>query len=186
MTDARRPSSLNGGHRSRCLLLVPRGHDVPLDLLEGLTRRKVAVREVHDAPAVMVALADESPRRPRAVVVVHPRAMAAADPLVRAMRQYHDDVAIWRYDATEEPALHAWPDEPQPATSVTTDEAADADEPVNATDEQLTSNDVTEDDLPTEAERLALDDDADDSQLLTDEELAMLLGDDDLTDTQKG
>jgi len=176
MTETRRPVSPNGGHRSRCLLVVPRGHDVPLDLLDGLTRRDVAVREVHDAPAAMVALAETGPSRPKVVVVVHPAAQSAAEALVRAIGRYHEDVTVWRYDFAADPALQPWPGdsantprrEPQPDADVPTD-----DEPAAAP----TAAEPTEADWPDEAERLALDED-DDSPLLSDEELAMLLGDD--------
>jgi len=174
MTETRRPVSTNGGHRSRCLLVVPRGHDVPLDLLDGLTRRRVDVREVHDAPAAMVALAETGPSRPKVVVVVHPAAQSAAEVLVRAIGRYHGDVTVWRYDFAADPPLQPWPvdsantprREPQPDADVPTD-----DEPAAA------PTAPAEADPPSDAERLALDED-DDSPLLSDEELAMLLGDD--------
>jgi len=178
MIERRPTPSPNGGHAARCLLLVPRGHDAPLDLIDGLNRRKVATRQVHDAPAVMVALAEQTRRRPKVVVIVHPQAQTCAAPLVRAIRKYHGDVAIWQYDFAGDPRLHAWPDEPKPEPSV--EISPPAAEPIEQPAEQATQS-------PEPDETPALDEPLDeiDPPLLTDEELAMLLGDDDADFSEK-
>jgi hypothetical protein len=170
MIERRPKPTPNGGQKARCLLLVPRGHDAPLDLIDGLNRRQVAAREVRNAPAVMVALAEQRKRRPKVVVIVHPQAQSSAEALVHAIRRYHPDVAVWRYDFEHDPQLHAWPDEPQPEPSV------EVTPPAPVSPEPSAPDPATPDETPV--------DDLE-PPLLSDEELAMLLGDDDAEETEK-
>lgn len=180
MIERRPKPTPNGGHKARCLLLVPRGHDAPPDLIDGLNRRKVALREVRDAPAVMVALAEQRKRRPKVVVIVHPQAQSSAEPLVSAIRKYHHEVAIWRYDLEGDPSLRAWPDEPQPQPSVKTEELRSTSaEPSQPGPEPSEFEPGIE--QPAEAEPI----DDIEPPLLSDEELAMLLGDDDADEPEK-
>jgi len=86
--------SRNSDGRSRCLLLVPRGRDAPVDLLDGLRQRRVALREVSDPPAVMAALAHGSFD---SVVIVEPPSMPDARALVLALAEYHPHVRLWEY-----------------------------------------------------------------------------------------
>lgn len=91
-----------GHHRGRCLILVPRGFDAPPDLLQGLRQRGVALDEVGDAPAVMVALARG---RYLSLVIVEPQAVLELEELLDSVRQYHGPMPIWRYLADRDPRL---------------------------------------------------------------------------------
>ena len=87
---------------ARCLLLLRRGHDAPPDLVRGLHRRHVAVREVHDAPAAMAALA----RQPFHIfLIVEPAAWPDLTPLAHAVRHYHPAVRLWQYRWSAQPRL---------------------------------------------------------------------------------
>ena len=172
----------NGSPRARCLLLVPRGHDAPPDLLEGLARRRVRVREVNDAPSVMVALADSGAARPKVVVIVHPAAQGAAEALVAAVRRYHADVVVWRYEPGLRPALSAWPadetgqplqTDPQPVPYPFA-----AAEPPMPSEPQPPAGVATVEADGVNPAPAGLDDDDLEPPLLSEEELAMLLGDD--------
>jgi hypothetical protein len=86
----------------RCLLLVPRGYDAPLDLLDGFRRRGVAIREVPDAAAAMVALARE---KFVALVILEPDAAVDAGKLYHAVRRYHPGTPVWQYRWASDPRL---------------------------------------------------------------------------------
>lgn len=86
----------------RCLLLVPRGYDAPLDLLDGLRRWGVAVSEVSDEPAVMVALARGAVT---SLVIVEPSRHPNVAALTHAVNRYHTAVVLWRYEWSFEPRL---------------------------------------------------------------------------------
>jgi hypothetical protein len=90
----------------RCLMLVPRGHAAPADLLDGLTRRGVSVREVTDSPVVMVTLARQSHGM---LVVIEPAAWSDLPHLIAAVRRYHPSVAVWRYRHDGQPRLDRMP-----------------------------------------------------------------------------
>lgn len=98
-SEARRAA---GGGRGRCLMLVPRGFDAPPDLIEGMRQRGVALDEVADAPAVMVALARG---RYLSLVVVEPQAVLEMEELLESVRDYHGPMPIWRYVAEGHPRL---------------------------------------------------------------------------------
>lgn len=112
---------------TRCLLLVPRGFDAPLDLLDGLRRRRVTVQEVGDAPAVMVALATGSTAGPfAAVVLIEPDSVRDANRLIEAIRLHHP-VSIWRYGYDAHPRLNRVYTPPETAqTASPPDASADA------------------------------------------------------------
>ncbi len=186
-------------------MLVPRGCDAPLDLLDGLRRRTGLVREVVDPPSAMVRLAQD---RFEVLILVDPQLVRQVEQLVNAVSQYHPDVRIWRYDRGRRPALRTWTQPPETPTA--TDEAGDAgdtalpnaqaaedvdleqDEPDGSAPQieaSETDPDVAEAQQPdtpvaTQPPDEPAPDEADEPAdsleppLLTDEELAMLLGDD--------
>ncbi len=144
----------DGGGTARCTLWLPRGYDAPVDLVEGLRRREVRVAEVHDAPAVMVALAREREPAGHVLVIVEPSMLRSAEALRAAVAEYHPRVPVWRYDWQNRPALARWTDareRPEPAAP-----SAPPDDP-----------------LPRDLDPPP----ADDEPLLSEQELAMLLGD---------
>lgn len=83
-------------------MLVPRGFDAPLELVEGTSQRGVTVEEVGDAPSVMVALAKG---RYLSLVIVEPQAVLELAELIGAVKQYYPAVPVWRYGADERPRL---------------------------------------------------------------------------------
>ncbi|NBC11271.1 MAG: hypothetical protein GVY24_05970 [Planctomycetes bacterium] len=82
----------------RCVVVLPRGAGVeraPASLLAGLSQRRLDVVIAADAPTAMVELA----RRATAVmVVVEPGRQPQVGELVRAVRAYYPKVVCWRYD----------------------------------------------------------------------------------------
>lgn len=87
---------------TKSLILLPRGCEAPAELLEGLRRRQVSVREVHDAPAAMTALARG---RYLALVIVDPAAMSESENLARTVKSYHPELVVWQYRFDAQPAL---------------------------------------------------------------------------------
>ncbi len=145
-------------HPPHCLLVIPAGQDPPLDLLDGLRRREVAVREVGDAPSAMATLATPRTARPNMVVVVDPAGLRDADRLAATVRRYFPRMPLWRYVRGAHPPLIPWP-APGDARSAA---AAAAPAPAPETS-------------PAEPTYEQPGDDP--SSLLTEEELAMLLDD---------
>lgn len=88
--------------QGRCLLVVPRGCDAPVELLDGLRRHGVRAREVGDAPGAMVALAREPVE---AVVLVEPAMIHQVGRLKGAVRRYHAGVDLWQYERGAEVRL---------------------------------------------------------------------------------
>ncbi len=153
-----------------CLLLAPTGCDVPGDLLDGLRSRGVDLREVSDAPAVMTELATGNHR---IVILIEPGAVRDVEPLTRAMATYHPHTGVWQYSMALDPPLQAYP-MPRPAPADVVDREAEG---THRTDpppapQPITTSDQTEEPDAMEADEL------DERPLLTEEELAMLLGDD--------
>lgn len=144
---------------------------MPSDLLDGLRSRHVRVRQKSDAPAVMAELA-MGPSR--IVIIVEPAAVRDADALVAAIRRYHPGVSIWQYAMHLDPPLQPWPG--------MVDAAPPAHEPpAFGTDEPPAPNDspaAVFAGLVNDQEQDIEDIDQPQSPLLTEEELAMLLGDD--------
>lgn len=108
-----RDNPSRGGVRepTPCLMLVPRGFDAPLELIEGMRERGVRMQEVGDAPAVMVALAR---RRYLSVVIVEPFAVLELEQLLEAISRYHGPVPVWQYVADEKPRLSRLSQRPAP------------------------------------------------------------------------
>lgn len=104
----KRPTDAAG----QCLLLLPPGYEAPTDLLSGLRKRGVQVREVNDAPAAMLALARQ---RYLSLVIVEPDSLMQAGELAAAAHRYHAATTVWRYAAADEPRLMRWPGEAVPA-----------------------------------------------------------------------
>ena len=195
-----RPTASTNGDRAHCLMLVPRGYDAPLDLLDGLRQRRVPVRELHDAPAVMAELA-LCAGGGRLVVIIEPDALRHADALARAIMAYHPRVPVWSYRHRQRPALQAWPQiestvtaaGPTPQASVVDESPApEAAAPAQAKFPEAESivepsAEPATEPVPEPAPEPAPDTEAhtdasaeppedDDGPLLTDEELSMLLG----------
>jgi hypothetical protein len=152
-----------------CLLIAPAGCDVPSDLLDGLRSRQVRVRQKSDAPAVM---ADLAMGPSRILIIVEPAAVRDADTLVAAVRRYHPGVTVWQYAMQLDPPLQPWPG--KPAAVFTRDEAPPlrSDPPTPQDSPAAVFADYADDEQNLE------DIDQPESPLLTEEELAMLLGDD--------
>lgn len=178
---------------TRCLLLVPRGFDAPLDLLDGLRRRRVTVQEVGDAPAVMVALATGSTAGPfAAVVLIEPDSVRDADRLIAAIRRHHR-VAIWRYGYDAHPRLvrlYTPPEAATPAPVPGDTEAAPARPPKPPTEPPRASSLAQPirkpDDVPQAPPPPAPSDTPQAGDDLSADELAMLLGKDRPPDPEGG
>jgi hypothetical protein len=84
-----------GPDRARCVVLVGKGIPRPERLLEGLQKRGAAVEVVHDAPSVMVGLAEGA----QVVVVNEPRTVRRLPELLAAMRKYYPRAGCWRFEA---------------------------------------------------------------------------------------
>ncbi len=99
-TDATNPPSL--GCAARCLILAAAGQPVPDALRQGLRRRAVQCRLVTGPIRAMVELA----RCPgQALIIIEPEALAHADQLVAAVSRYHPRTALWRFDSNPKPLL---------------------------------------------------------------------------------
>ena len=98
----RSPASPGPHAARRCLMLLPRGFDAPPELLRGMERRGVELREVNDPASAMVALARE---RFLAMVLVEPATQAEAASLRQAVSRYHPRIRLWQYRADHEPRL---------------------------------------------------------------------------------
>lgn len=147
----------------------------------------------------MVALAMA---RFEVLILVDPVLIRQADQLVDAVGQYHPGVRIWRFDRGRRPALRTWADaapdasaEPTPAESppptqsdhagehaqtaapasaaAPTDQPSTDDQPAPADEQSSAPSDQTAHATADEPDHDTLE-----PPLLTDEELAMLLGDD--------
>ncbi|MHB1156308.1 MAG: hypothetical protein ACYC26_05650 [Phycisphaerales bacterium] len=164
--DRKPPMSI--AHPSKCLLWVSAGCDVPLELLDGLRRRDVAVRQVHDAPSVMAALATEGAK---VLVLVEPAMLRDVERLVKAVRGYHD-ASIWRYERGAMPALTPW----MPVKSEGENDKSEVE-----SGKSEVRNDTSDFPLPTSdlPDAPNPETEPDDGSLLTQAELTMLLNDDD-------
>ncbi|MFA7237631.1 MAG: hypothetical protein WC058_12275 [Phycisphaeraceae bacterium] len=161
MGERDRKPLMSQSHPSKCLLWVAAGCDVPLELLDGLRRRDVAVRQVHDSPSVMAALATEGAK---VLVLVEPATLRDVERLVKAVRGYHD-ASIWRYERGAMPALTPW-------MPVKSEVGSGKSEVRNDTsDFPLPTSDLPDTPNP--------EPEPDNDALLTQAELAMLLNDDD-------
>jgi hypothetical protein len=80
---------------ARCVVLVGKNVPRPDRLLEGLRKRGAQVELVHDAPAVMVGLAEGA----QVVVVNEPRTVRRLPELLAAVRKYYPGAGCWRFEA---------------------------------------------------------------------------------------
>lgn len=116
------------GAPPQCLLWSAVGCEPPLELLRGLGRRNVPVREVHDAPSIMLALAGAEPKaRGRVLVILEPDLLDEVEALVDAVRRYHRPITIWGYRADADPPLQPWPPAAAPAVDKSKAGPTDAD-----------------------------------------------------------
>ncbi len=186
-----RPTARAIADQPTCLLLAPSGCDVPGDLLEGLRSRNVVVREVGDAPAVMASLADG---KQRIVILIERDLIRDCELLVSSIRRYHPQVIIWQYSISLDPPLQplrpSAPEAGRPSQAVTWEGEAPAGPSTKVAKSRPLEPVVTVAPMtkPVEQEQPAqpklvepepLRDTLDESPLITEEELAMLLGDDD-------
>ena len=89
----------------RCLLVVPRGCDVPQDLMRCLYLRGFEVHTVDDGPSAMLELS----RNTFMSLAVHrPDALVDGPRLLGAVRRYHRNVLLWRHDPDASPRLSVW------------------------------------------------------------------------------
>lgn len=170
----------------RCVVVLPRGAGVeraPASLLAGLSQRRLDVVIAPDAPTAMVELA----RRPTAaVVVVEPQHLPQVGELIRAVRAYYPNVVCWRYEQQEAgpgrlSAINGTYDEPTDGWS----QAASASGPMEpgkfdpVEDEELERVlGRTRQRIDPLLTRIKRPDRASSSPLISEQELAMLLGED--------
>ena len=167
--------TLNG---TRCLLLVPHPVDAPLDLLDALRARNVRVCETSDPPAVMARMARE---HFHALVIVEPNMLIDHEALCQSVGEYHPETAVWRYDADEHPRLQRCAgssgdgciQRPDPAVQTASPSEIRETDPAGQTYE--TSDNGDRDTEPAHPEHA--EPPRDTGPLLSDEELAMLLDD---------
>lgn len=107
----------------RCILALPESSPVPpADLAEAFAARNLEVRECvgpYEAMAAMVSLARDA-RRPLALVVVEPSLFPAdrAEQLMRSAAKYTGRAARWMYERRRAPRLRKWIEEEKPSTKV--------------------------------------------------------------------
>ena len=199
MPDAPSTSSVGSAAATRCLLWLHHGCDAPVDLLEALRSRDVGVREVAHAPAVMAELALQDYA---ALVMVNAEGSREADRLIASVEKYHPSVSVRRYSPGSPQRLQRFertrePVEPAPAVSeepdvIETDQTEE--EPVPETVLNMPAPPSVEESPPagvgpsleaSKDDEPAPDEDDDfEPPLLTEEELAMLLGDYDADDEE--
>ncbi len=189
----------------RCLVVGPAGPDgrpaLPEDLLSSLRKHDVAVSP---QPGVFAAIGEMGAHQRlvrkghategMALVVVDPERVARAEDLVHASERYAPSVVCWRYDSQTRMKLHAY----QPRKREERADEDDAERPGGVGARPAVRPGIATRPSPAPALRLAgadarpalrlrdVDDDErsgrnapsnDATQLLTEEELAMLLGD---------
>jgi hypothetical protein len=145
---------------------------MPLDLLDGLRQRGVQPREVHHAPLVMAELAAARPGYD-VLVIVDPDSLPEADSLVAAVRRYFPNVKPWRYARHEAVRLARWNGRPATEAATQTESGAMA-----RAQNERPRHSATVQQSPPESRPPASESEteADADGLLTQEELAMLLG----------
>ncbi|MEM9881487.1 MAG: hypothetical protein AAF800_01045 [Planctomycetota bacterium] len=168
----------NSDPAPRCVLLVGEAGAVPSSLVAALDRRGMDIRIVRQPPAVMLELADRPaesqpangdpqaavPCPDRSLVVVEPQHQPRADELRSTLASYHPTVRVWAYHAHgPDGGASLEPYDPPPAP--------DPDDPparpvVKGANQRLRSLVVRVDAEPP----------ADPGPLISEDELAMLLG----------
>lgn len=79
----------------RCVVFANAADSVPVELLEGLSRRKMTVSVVSDPPAVMVELARGDTA---ALVLVERRRLPRVESLLAAVQRYHPRTTVWAFE----------------------------------------------------------------------------------------
>lgn len=176
----------------RCLIVSPRGpegeHQIPDDLLRSLRKHDVTIDRrpgVFDAIAAMITHEKLRKRREAkegmALVVVDPERVPRAEELVGASERYAPSVVCWRYDSHTKLKLHAYQiTPPKPAEPVSAPRAESSWNTNGGTHLRLTGaedydSEPSLDD--NDASRYGSVVGVDATQLLTEDELSMLLGD---------
>ena len=164
----------------RCLLLTPRGPQPPAELVNGLEQRGVTIAQATDVPAVMVALARQSFVT---LVIVEPSLWKNCQELVRAVRRYHPAVALWQYIGERTPRLSRYPlppahSEPR-SNSGNGRHATPAPRAATSHTPRLDIAPPTAEDAGHDAGSRRYAELSSSDLRLSEEELAMLLGDDD-------
>ncbi|MCB9838026.1 MAG: hypothetical protein H6813_01695 [Phycisphaeraceae bacterium] len=176
----------------RCLIVAPRGSDgehlIPDDLLRSLRKHDVAVDRrpgVFDAIAAMITHEKRRKRREAkegmALVVVDPDRVPRAEELVGASERYAPSVVCWRYDSHTRLKLHAYTIEPpqlaEPAASAPAPSQWGAAPQLRLAGESDLEPEYDANLDDNDASRYGSMVGADATQLLTEDELSMLLGD---------
>lgn len=79
----------------RCIVWLAPHRPTPRGLLHGLARRGVEAVRAQDPASVMRLLAAEAAL---AVIVAEPQEQPRAEELCAAVRRYHPDTRLWRYE----------------------------------------------------------------------------------------
>jgi len=200
MGQSTKPSSSKSGGDGdqpgvRCLIVAPKKpdgtHEIPDDLLRSLRKHDVTIDRrpgVFDAIAAMIT--HEQLRKKReategmAMVVVDPDQVPRAEELVGASERYAPSVVCWRYDSHTKLKLHAYQIAPPKPTEPITpkpgkgDGAWGGDSPTLRLAGEGEYEGGFESGLDdSESSRYGSVVGADATQLLTEDELSMLLGD---------
>jgi|GEM_PF-6192359 len=195
--DAKSTSKGAGGSGAqpgvRCLIVSPMGadgkHQIPDDLLRSLRKHDVTIDRrpgVFDAIASMITHEQLRKRREAkegmAMVVVDPDRVPRAEELVGASERYAPSVVCWRYDSHTKLKLHAYQVAPpkalEPSAPSTGAGSWGKGEPqlrLAGEGEYEAGFDSSLDE--SESSRYGTAVGADATQLLTEDELSMLLGD---------
>ncbi len=160
---------------ARCMLLVGTGA-VPSNLVAALDQRGITVGITRTAPEVMAELAGG---QVASVVVVEPERQARAQELYDAARAYHPQVRFWAY-APQAPGREATLSDFADNSGQTLEKAGSAANPCYspAYQESHTCSNVTGESSSDIGLRPPADTTDDDPSLVTEQELAMLLGPD--------
>ncbi len=81
----------------QCVVWVRPGQPEPQGLIENLEKRGVSARTVQHPDQVMVELAQ---RQPSVVIVDHPQTPGKVAQLLAAVKRYYPHVACWRHEAS--------------------------------------------------------------------------------------
>lgn len=188
-TDESRPTATSGARAEvpaeasptvRCILVTPESQpQPPADLVEAFVARQLDVRECVGVFEGMAALLRSSKQehQPIALVVVEPDAFAAnrARDLMRSAHRYVERAARWVYDHRLSPRLQKWDD-----TDVSPPKVNGIREAIQRAEDKPALRLTGFPDELKDAEAPPADDE-DRGSILTEEELAMLLGTDDET-----
>ena len=179
----------------RCLIVSPKnhdgGHDIPDDLLRSLRKHEVTIDRrpgVFDAIVSMIKHEQLRKRREAkegmAMVVVDPDRVPRAEELVGASERYAPSVVCWRYDSHTKLKLHAYKVRQPMASEPTNPTRGDSSWGAGGSPKLRLAGESEfkpgfESSLDeSESSRYGSAVGADATQLLTEDELAMLLGED--------